>query len=172
MLQAVTNELICIYLVMRLDHTGTDVQVRMSAQLPILKFFDNNGMLLHHAIGGQGGSSGMSFSMASEEMENDQQEGHMSWTHTKTDFQDNQTILDLQFERNGSGRMVDSTPMSCCSIASEDMESDQQLRQRRACERPSPRLDHLMSRDELGLRILSMEEQEDNHSSKRRRTSK
>jgi hypothetical protein len=86
----------------------------------------------------------------SDEMENDQQEGRMSWTHTETDMQDKQTVLDPQFERNGSGEMIDFTPMSCCSIASEDMESDEQLRQRRAGERPSPRLDHLMSRDELG----------------------
>jgi hypothetical protein len=81
---------------------------------------------------------------ASEEMKTDQQEGRMSWTHIETDMQDKQTILDPQLERNGSGLM----------IASEDMESEQQLRQRRACERPSPRLDHLMSR---------MEEQEDKH---------
>jgi hypothetical protein len=79
--------------------------------------------------------------------------------------QDEQTIL--QFERNGSGQMIDFTPMSCCSIASEDMENDQQPRLRRACERSSPRLDHLMSRDEVGFRILSMEKQDDKHSSKR-----
>jgi hypothetical protein len=175
MIASVTNELICTYLVKRLDHTGSDVQVPVSAQPPITKFFDNNGMLLHHTIGRQGeghGPSGINFSIASEEMGNDQQEGRMSCTHTETDVQDKQTILDPQFEINGSGHMIDFTPMSCCSIASEDMENDQQPRQRRACERPSPRSDHLMSRDELGLQILSMDEQEDDHSSKRRRTSK
>jgi hypothetical protein len=88
MIASVTNELICTYLVKRLDHTGTDVQVRMSAQATITKFFDNNGMLLHHTIGQQGEGhepSGINFSMASEEMKNDQQKGRMSWTHTETD---------------------------------------------------------------------------------------
>jgi hypothetical protein len=147
----------------------------MSAQPPITNFFDNNEMLLHHAIGLQGeghGPSGINFSIASEEMEKDQQEGRMSWTHTETDVQDKPTILDPQFERNGSGQMIGFTPMICRSNASENMENDQQLRQRRACERPSPRLDHLMSRDEPGLQMLSMDEHEDNHSSKRQRTSK
>jgi hypothetical protein len=43
----------------------------MSAQPPVTKFFDNNGMLLHHAIGRQGEGhepSGINVSMASEEM--------------------------------------------------------------------------------------------------------
>jgi hypothetical protein len=81
---------------------------------------------------------------ASEEMEKNLQECRMSWTHTETDVQDKQTILDPQFERDGSGHMIDFILMSCCSIASEDMENDQQLQQRRACEGTSPRLDHLM----------------------------
>jgi hypothetical protein len=70
-----SSELICMYLVKRLDHTGTDVQVQMSAQPPTIKFFDNNGM---YTLGRQGeghGSSGRGFSIASDEMEKDQQEG-------------------------------------------------------------------------------------------------